>query len=259
MLKCSNCGAEINAGMKFCGECGAQIPQTRECPSCHQQLALSIKFCGNCGYNLCNSSQSERGELVKCKSCGGSVSVQDAAVCSECQGYVCREHYDSGARLCADCMSRIVRVMEKIKAEESITEAELKPVRVLARRGNAAAQNCLANCYLEGIGVEEDYEEAFIWYQKAAEQGYVEALFGLGLCYVDGMGVEEDEEEAVKWFRMAAELGNADGQNWLAYCYEKGLGVDRNEEEAVRWYRKAAKQGQEGAQQALVKLGVEES
>lgn len=52
MAKCPSCGAEIEAGVKFCSECGAKIPQNKECPQCHSQLPLSAKFCGECGYNF---------------------------------------------------------------------------------------------------------------------------------------------------------------------------------------------------------------
>lgn len=49
MLKCPQCGAEVESGSKFCGECGNPIPQTKECPKCHVQLKLTAKFCSECG------------------------------------------------------------------------------------------------------------------------------------------------------------------------------------------------------------------
>lgn len=52
MAKCPSCGAEIEAGVKFCSECGAKIPQNKECPQCQTRLPLLAKFCGECGYNF---------------------------------------------------------------------------------------------------------------------------------------------------------------------------------------------------------------
>lgn len=49
MVKCPECGAEVDAGGKFCMECGAAIPQTKECPKCHAQWPLNVKFCPECG------------------------------------------------------------------------------------------------------------------------------------------------------------------------------------------------------------------
>ena len=52
MSRCPNCGSEVDAGMKFCGECGTVLPQTKECPKCHSQLPMNAKFCQDCGYNF---------------------------------------------------------------------------------------------------------------------------------------------------------------------------------------------------------------
>lgn len=48
-MKCSNCGAEVAEGMKFCGDCGAPVPQEKKCISCGATIALKMKFCSECG------------------------------------------------------------------------------------------------------------------------------------------------------------------------------------------------------------------
>ena len=117
-----------------------------------------------------------------------------------------------------------------------------------AQNGYAKAQYHLGDCYYEGKGVSEDYEQAVFWYRKAAEQGYVKAQHDLGYCYQYGKGVEKDYEQAVYWYRKAADQGNASAQNNLGYCYRHGLGVPEDNEQAVQWYRKAAEQGYASAQ-----------
>ncbi len=47
---CSSCGAENEAGRKFCGECGASL--ARLCPSCGAPNPGKVKFCGECGSAL---------------------------------------------------------------------------------------------------------------------------------------------------------------------------------------------------------------
>ena len=47
--KCGQCGAELKAGVKFCGECGAPVPRERHCTNCGAKLAPEVKFCGECG------------------------------------------------------------------------------------------------------------------------------------------------------------------------------------------------------------------
>ena len=52
-----------------------------------------------------------------------------------------------------------------------------------AEEGDALSQNNLG-CYLEsGNGVKKDVANAFQWYFKAANSGYVEAQFNLCRCY----------------------------------------------------------------------------
>ena len=49
MSKCSNCGAELDAGAKFCMECGTPVPQVKKCVQCGMELPLKAKFCFGCG------------------------------------------------------------------------------------------------------------------------------------------------------------------------------------------------------------------
>ena len=69
--------------------------------------------------------------------------------------------------------------------------------------------------YDQGKGVIQDYEEAFKWYQLAADQEYARAQYSLGYMYEDGEGVDRDYAEAVKWWRLAAEQGVAEAQYLL--------------------------------------------
>jgi class 3 adenylate cyclase/tetratricopeptide (TPR) repeat protein len=49
-MTCSSCGAENEAGRKFCGECAA--PLVLVCPSCRTANPPSVKFCGECATRL---------------------------------------------------------------------------------------------------------------------------------------------------------------------------------------------------------------
>ena len=109
--------------------------------------------------------------------------------------------------------------------------------------GNDEALYYIAECYDYGQGgVEQDFEEAFKWYMKAALRGNKDAQFSLGYMYHLGEGVEKNETESFKWYRKAAEQGIAGAQYVVAECYETGSGVEKNETEAFKWYRKAAEQ-----------------
>ena len=58
-MECPQCGAGLNADVRFCSQCGAKIeppapeaaeaPQSRVCPGCGAEVAQGMKFCSQCG------------------------------------------------------------------------------------------------------------------------------------------------------------------------------------------------------------------
>jgi hypothetical protein len=58
-MKCSACGVDNTAGRKFCGECGAKLPQS--CAACGTPYTVGEKFCGECGAGLVGSGQEALG------------------------------------------------------------------------------------------------------------------------------------------------------------------------------------------------------
>jgi len=55
-MRCSTCGAENEAGRKFCGECGASL--SLACENCGTPNPPRVKFCGECGASLTMGSTS---------------------------------------------------------------------------------------------------------------------------------------------------------------------------------------------------------
>jgi class 3 adenylate cyclase len=53
-MKCSNCGAGVAEGAKFCSQCGVAL--TKRCPSCGAAYAPEAKFCAECGTRLGETS-----------------------------------------------------------------------------------------------------------------------------------------------------------------------------------------------------------
>src|SRR5215467_6406950 len=49
MERCRQCGASVEAGHRFCGDCGAPVGG---CPSCGEPITPGKKFCYSCGYPL---------------------------------------------------------------------------------------------------------------------------------------------------------------------------------------------------------------
>jgi S1-C subfamily serine protease len=81
------------------------------------------------------------------------------------------------------------------------------------------------------------------WLRLVAERGDMAAQVSLGICYEKGNGVPKDSVEAAKWYRMAAEQGNASGQQLLGFCYAQGQGAPKDYVEAYKWFNLATAQG----------------
>ncbi len=46
-VECGNCHSQVQAGAKFCAECGT--PMQKHCTNCNASLSASAKFCAECG------------------------------------------------------------------------------------------------------------------------------------------------------------------------------------------------------------------
>ena len=58
--------------------------------------------------------------------------------------------------------------------------------------------------YLQGTGVQRDYERAAALYEEAAEAGLTVALVNLANMYLEGLGVAKSRERARELLQQAA-------------------------------------------------------
>lgn len=126
-----------------------------------------------------------------------------------------------------------------------------------AEQGNAQAQYWLGEAYFYGENAleaetEVDYEQARIWYDKAAAQQDACAQHAIGWMYDSGEGVEEaDMEQAFNWYLRAAKQGLSKAQFNVAVLYRDGEGVEQDDEEAKKWFASAAMLGDTEAAEEL--------
>jgi TPR repeat protein len=86
-------------------------------------------------------------------------------------------------------------------------EETLRQWLPLARRADADAQAGLGYLYFKGLGVQQDYAEAAIWFGRAAEKGQPEAQLFLGFLSYSGEGVTQSYVLAYKWCELAQSNG----------------------------------------------------
>jgi uncharacterized protein len=105
--------------------------------------------------------------------------------------------------------------------------------RLAAEQEFAPAQAALANLLMFN---KKTRSEAFQWYLRAADRGYVEAYVAVSQSYQTGRGVEKNLAEALRWARLSAHAGNTGGYWRLAHMHEKGIGVTQDNVQAYMWY-----------------------
>jgi TPR repeat protein len=128
-----------------------------------------------------------------------------------------------------------------------------------AESEHACAMYMLGRYYSAGYWVEQDYTKAVSWFSKAAEKGHMWAQYEIGDRYFYGEGVLQDFAQAVSWYRKASEQGNCCARYSLAYCYFNGLGVLQNQNLAIDLWTKLSIEGYSSARLVLEKVGALES
>jgi len=85
-----------------------------------------------------------------------------------------------------------------------------------------------AELVMQGLCIDEKWQEAWEINDQLAQQGDVEAMKRLGQHYASGLGVQQDDALAVEWLRKAADAGSEDALFSLSVMYLGGWGVTQD-------------------------------
>jgi uncharacterized protein len=125
--------------------------------------------------------------------------------------------------------------------------------RKAAEQGYAPAEYNLGLMYAQGEGAKPDPAAAQTWFRRAAEHGSVEAQVKLAEIAI----FDEKYEEALLWFSKAADQNDADAAFNVGSLYYMGQGIAKDEAKATEYYRRAARLGMPEAKNVLMSLGQE--
>jgi TPR repeat protein len=98
-------------------------------------------------------------------------------------------------------------------------------------------QTLLGKLYYNGIGVSQNYTDAFKYFKLAADQGYSVAECSVGLMYYHEKGVKLNYEEAFKYFKLAADKGYANAQYFIGIMYYYGQGTKQDFTNAYKYLK----------------------
>jgi TPR repeat protein len=137
-------------------------------------------------------------------------------------------------------MKKNYKEAAKLYNNKSYTEA-YKLFLKSAEAGYPPAQEYLASCYLNGLGVDKNASEGFKWAKMSADKGLHWGQYLTAFCYYSGTGVEQNRAEAFKYMLLSAKQGSGKSMQWVGQFYLEGDGVSPNYSEGIKWVKEASK------------------
>ena len=119
-------------------------------------------------------------------------------------------------------------------------EREVRESRERAEEGDTNAMYFMGKWYQAGQkGLPEDLERGFSWFERGHRLGGIAELTRLvAECYLEGIGVEKDEARGQHLLRRAEERGSGVARFLLGVYSAAGMhGLPKNAYEATHWFR----------------------
>lgn len=135
----------------------------------------------------------------------------------------------------------LARLLEKSPA--NLPEA-VEYYKLEADSGNYDAALKLGFIYSGANPPGRNYVEALVWFEKAANQGSIEAQYQLGYrLRWGGEGVQIDAEKAAEWMLLAADAEHIKAQFYAGWMFSNGFGCNQDYEKAASYYISASEGG----------------
>jgi len=122
--------------------------------------------------------------------------------------------------------------------------------RPLAEKGDADAQFNLGQAYRLGRGVPTNLAAAKTWFERAANQGHIDAETTLGLLLFQN----NDQAEGLKWLKRASEKGEPRAMLVYGTALVNGDGVTQDPVLGYAYVSRSAAQGLGPAKETLDQL-----
>lgn len=103
------------------------------------------------------------------------------------------------------------------------------------------------NYYYGENGYQINYNKAALFFKKAADLKHVEAVNFIGIIYLEGNGMQPNYQLALQWFNYAIQLDPNFGRGYynIGRMYNEGMGVQINYDLAYQYFMRAIKCGKE--------------
>jgi TPR repeat protein len=133
-------------------------------------------------------------------------------------------------------------------------DSELKPAAILQSQAE------IGKLYDEGVFLPKNHTEAVRWWLPAARSGNLDAEIQMAQKFLSGEGIGQDYKQAKSWCDKALKQ-NVSGKQYeprAAYCLgvisDRGLGVPQDLGTARQWYERSAVSGHPVAAKRLAQM-----
>lgn len=167
----------------------------------------------------------------------------------------CNERLFVISNFCPECGSKVELpevLSSEVYEEEYLKGLSQKELLELEEK----THNPAVQYYLGEMYKRDDYFsiEAADLFQISAIHGYTKSQTKVGDMYSDGNLIPKDYQRAFKWYEKAAEQGDAEAQCHLGFMYKYGRGAPKDPQKSLEYFQKSAVQGFDVAQEQLEKL-----
>lgn len=109
-----------------------------------------------------------------------------------------------------------------------------------AELGNSEAQTIIGEVYSKGmVEYPVSWIDAVYWFEKSAQQGNLNAIRHLFFCYLNGTGIERNYDKAFSLIDYYYDTSDSIILFLLGCCYENAIGTAKDYQAAYNYYLKS--------------------
>ena len=109
-----------------------------------------------------------------------------------------------------------------------------------AELGNSEAQTIIGEVYSKGmVEYPVSWIDAVYWFEKSAQQGNLNAIRHLFFCYLNGIGIERNYDKAFSLIDYYYDTSDSVILFLLGCCYENAIGTAKDYQAAYNYYLKS--------------------
>ena len=155
------------------------------------------------------------------------------------------------------CQNGIGTAPDQVASREWYNQAYQGFLRIEQDMADDKLYYRLGQMNLTGTGTAENPEQARLYFEKAAELGNADAMYGLGKLYLNREYSGRDVKKAIDYLTSAAQKDHDYAMYSLGKLFLEGKEIPKNPEYALHWLEEAEKKENPNAAYVLGKARIE--